>query len=80
MPKVTIEFEVEQAQELASTAKIQVKRIAWVLENNPPTKKGAAEDLVTRLEQLTKATTAIDAALNQRALANAKVVKIGAKR
>lgn len=80
MPKISVEFEVVQAQELASTAKTAANRIGWVLENNRPTKKGAAEDLVTRLELLTRAATAIDAALNQRALANANVVKIGAKK
>jgi hypothetical protein len=79
MSKITIELEVEQAQELASTVRTTVKKIDWVLENTPPKKPGQAKDLDARAKLLTLAANTIEEALNARALANSNVVLMGEK-
>jgi hypothetical protein len=71
MQKVTIELDVQQAQELASTARTTIKKIDWVLENTPPKKPGQAADLDARAKILTLAANTIEAALHARALENA---------
>jgi hypothetical protein len=74
MPKITIELEVEDAQELASSAERLSSNIDWVLENKPPKQSQiAAMDL--RSKQLIRAATTIKIYLNDRALAN--TVKTG---
>jgi hypothetical protein len=73
--KVTIELDVDIAQELASSTETTVSKMDWVLENKSPRN---AADLDERAKKLTKAATAIKTALHARAKAN--VVKIGAKK
>jgi hypothetical protein len=79
MTKVTFELEVEDAQELVFSLRATIKKIDYVLDNYPPTKKGAAEDLDERAKRLTKIATTIETILHQRALANANVMKLKAK-
>jgi hypothetical protein len=78
MAKITIEFEVAEAQEIASTLRTVVSKIDWTLENKPPQKRGALQDLDDRAKLLTIAATTIETALHQRALGN--VVKIADKK
>jgi hypothetical protein len=80
VPKITIEFEVEQAQEIASTIRTTVKKIDFVLDN-PPLKMrpGQISDLDARAKLLTTAAQHIEDMLNARALANSNVVSMGGK-
>jgi hypothetical protein len=81
MPKISIELEVSDAQEVASTLRTTVKKIDWVLDNKPPSKPGASADLDSRAQQLTKIAEQIETMLHDRARANANVVpmKVGDK-
>ena len=74
MPKITIELEVEDAQELASSAERLSNNIDWVLENKPP-KQSQSVAMDLRSKQLIRAATTIKIYLNDRALAN--TVKTG---
>jgi hypothetical protein len=78
MPKIALELDVPDAQELASTLRIKVKQIDWVLENKPPRKQGEAQDLDIRAKRLTIIANDIEIALHERALNN--VVAIGEKK
>jgi|GEM_PF-3425653 hypothetical protein len=79
MEKVTIEFEIAQAQEVASTIRTTVKKIDFVLDNPPPKMKpGQLSDLDVRAKILTVAAQTIEDKLHARALAN--VVKIADKK
>jgi hypothetical protein len=81
MPKVTVEFEVEQAQELAITARAAVKKIDYVLDNpKPGMKPGQISDLDVRAKLLTITAQIIEDVLHARALANSNVVKMGEKK
>jgi hypothetical protein len=72
--KVTVEFDVDVAQELAASTETTVSKIDWVLENRTVKNK---EELDERAKKLTIAATAVKKALHARALANEeKVVKI----
>jgi hypothetical protein len=76
MSKIAIEFDVEAAQELASTVRTVVRKIDYVLENTPPKKPGQAVDLDARAKLLTQIAANIEAALHHRALANANIVNL----
>ena len=68
MPMIKLEFEVVDAKECASTLRSTVKRIDWVLENNPPRnprKPNEAELLDVRAKHLTLIATMIEMALYQ---------------
>jgi hypothetical protein len=71
MPIVMIELQVDDAQEVASTLRTTVKKIDWVLENNPPRRSGDAERLDERAKTLTIVAEHIETILHQRALAEA---------
>lgn len=72
MPKMSIEMEVYDFQEISSTLKTTARRIDWVLENKPPKRPGEAEALDTRAKHLTLISTLIDTELNKRVLNAAK--------
>lgn len=69
MAKITVEMEIEDAQELASTAETMVNRIDWTLENRPP-KASQQASMDMRAKQLTRAANAIKKALSERAKEN----------
>jgi hypothetical protein len=77
--KITIELSVEALQELASTCNTTVRKIDWVLENRPP-KKAQAVAMDERAKLLQKTANIIEKVLNDRALANENIVKMGAKK
>jgi hypothetical protein len=70
MPSQTlvIELSVDDAQEVASTLRTTVKKIDWVLENKPPSRRGEAERLDERAKQLSVIAQHIETCLHQRAL------------
>jgi hypothetical protein len=70
MPKISIEYEVEDAQEILSTTETLVNRISWVLENKPPSKPNELRLLELRLAQLARISLTTRIALNERAKAN----------
>ena len=79
--KISIEFDVEAAQELASTCNSTARKIDWILDNRPPNRKGEAERLDIRAKLLTKTGALIEKALNDRAKANdSNVVKMATKK
>ena len=68
---VIIDLSVEDAQECASTLRSTIKRIDWVLENNPPRKAGEAERMDERAKTLTIIANHIEEKLHERALKHA---------
>jgi len=67
--KVTIEMDVDVAQEALSTLQTMEERIAWILENQQPRR---LEELKERAKKLKVAVEVMRKALNARAL---RVVK-----
>jgi hypothetical protein len=67
MPKINIELEIVDAQEVAFTLNATVKKIDYVLENNPPRKAGEAERLDVRGQRLTLIATLIETLLYEQA-------------
>jgi hypothetical protein len=76
---VTVELNVDQAQELLGTAETKVKQIDWVLENKPPKEADKAK-LDTRAKLLTLAATVLRTALNERAKAESNIIKMSGKK
>jgi hypothetical protein len=75
MPKISVEMELVDVEEIESTLRTLISKIDWVLENNPPRRAGQAEALDTRAKHLTLIAAIFVQALNNRALneANTKV-------
>jgi len=71
MPKIRIELEVIDAQEIASTLNSTVKKIDWVLENNPPRKVDEVKRLDVRGQRLTLIATLIETLLYEQVKGNA---------
>jgi hypothetical protein len=65
--KVTIDFDIEAAQELASTIRTLVRKIDWTLDNSPLRVAEKAK-LDVRAALLTRTATLIEDKLNSRAL------------
>jgi hypothetical protein len=72
-PTVNVELTIGEAQELESTLRIMVKKIDWILENNPPKKAGEADKMDTRAKKLTLIAAKIAKLLNDRVLAASNV-------
>jgi hypothetical protein len=78
--KISIEFDIEVAQELAFTCGTTAIKIDWVLENSPP-KASQAKAMDERAKILTKTATLIEKALSDRAKINDNnVVKMATKK
>jgi hypothetical protein len=61
---ITVELTVNDAHECASSLRATINRIDWLLENNPPKKKGEVEKLDKRAKTLTIIATNIEEKLN----------------
>lgn len=77
--KVTVELDIEDAQEIANYMEKKASQIDWILDNRPPAKNKIAE-LDASAKRLVRVSAIIKKALHSRALENEKVVKINANR
>lgn len=68
--KISIELNVDVAQEVHYSLESLLKKIDWVLENQPPRKPSQLEALQIRRELLERASLNFKDALNNRALEN----------
>jgi hypothetical protein len=80
--KISIEFTIDEIQEVLFTIKATTRRIDWVLDNNPPRKSGEADKMDKRARLLTRTATFIEKKLNAKALSDQSdnVVNIGEKK
>lgn len=77
--KISIEFKIEDAQQLAYYFRQQAGKIDWVLENTPPKNPAKVKVLDDKAKWLVVTATLIEKALHARALnnGNTNIVKMG---